>query len=165
MISSYIAPREAKRREQAYSGISLKRVLCCFSTFAEFITVIVTCKVTISWSPRRGFCGRWEVFGDLHYITLLETPTPAELQGMRKRGVWCWCPLGSCCFILANFLFSPLEQYCLMIKDHFKRHWSIVSEHPLTISMRSFTCLNGHYAIKGVHVRRPCDSPRFQFLK
>jgi len=24
----------------------------------------------ISWSPWRGFCGRWEVFGVLHYITL-----------------------------------------------------------------------------------------------
>jgi len=24
----------------------------------------------ICWSPWRGFCGRWEVFGDLHYITL-----------------------------------------------------------------------------------------------
>ena len=23
----------------------------------------------ISWSPWRGFCGRWEVFRDLHYIT------------------------------------------------------------------------------------------------
>jgi len=24
----------------------------------------------ISLSPWRGFCGGWEVFGDLHYITL-----------------------------------------------------------------------------------------------
>jgi len=23
----------------------------------------------ISWSPWHGFCGRWEAFGDLHYIT------------------------------------------------------------------------------------------------
>jgi len=24
------------------------------------------------WSPWHGFCGRWEVFRDLHYITLLK---------------------------------------------------------------------------------------------
>jgi len=29
---------------------------------------LVSCRL-ISWSPWRGFCCRWEVFMDLHYIT------------------------------------------------------------------------------------------------
>jgi len=29
-------------------------------------------QATRNWSPWRGFYGRWEVFGVLHYITILE---------------------------------------------------------------------------------------------
>ena len=47
------------------------------------IVIIIILAPRISWSPWRGFCGRWEVFGDLHYsihcVASLSSSPPTSL--------------------------------------------------------------------------------------
>ena len=64
----------------------------------------------ISWSPRRGFCGRWEVLGVLQYITLHYITSKPALPGHPPLSVFFESRslLISCC---------PTEQY--LISNHY----------------------------------------------
>jgi len=46
---------------------------CLNSTYSVSRNLLLSSfSLWISWSPWRGFCGHWEVFGDLHYIYITE---------------------------------------------------------------------------------------------